>query len=182
MQIAIKRLSSETRQDFYQVHSDQACGGWCFCSAWWLPTWEGFGDRTSAENRAIRDELFEKHIYDGYLVYFDDEPQGWCQVGKRDQYPKLLERHSFEPDAEVWAVTCMAIPERFRGIGLTHKILELIIQDLRLSGVKRLQAYPKADPNLPKMDNWTGPLSLYLKAGFEVVKADKKHPVMELSL
>jgi hypothetical protein len=32
------------------------------------------------------------------------------------------------------------------------------------------------------MDNWTGPLSLYLKAGFEVVKADKKHPVMELSL
>lgn len=182
MKIAIKRLSSENRQDFFSVHSDQVCGGWCFCAAWWLPTWEGFGDRTSADNRTLREELFDKQIYDGYIVYFEDEPQGWCQVGLRDQYSKLLEKYSLEPDTEVWAVTCMAIPQRFQGLGLTHEILALIIGDLKSRGVKRLQAYPKADPNLPKMDNWTGPLSLYLKAGFKVVKTDEKHPVMELSL
>ena len=182
MKIAIKRLSGENKQDFYRVHSDPVCGGWCFCAAWWLPTWEGFGNRTSAENRAIREELFEKQIYDGYIVYLDDEPQGWCQAGKRDQFPKLLERYSLEPDAEIWAITCMSIPERFQGMGLTHEVLAMIIEDIRSRGVKRLQAYPKADPNLPKEDNWTGPLSLYLKAGFKTLKTDEKRPVLELRL
>jgi hypothetical protein len=76
----------------------------------------------------------------------------------------------------------MAIPEQFQGLGLSHKILALIIKDLRVKGVKRLQAFPKADPDLPKMDNWTGPLSLYLKAGFNVVKEDERRPVLELNL
>ena len=182
MKIAIKQLNSENKQDFYQVHSDQLYGGWCFCAAWWVPTWEGFGERTSAENRAVREELFAKQTYDGYIVYFDDEPQGWCQAGKRDQFPLLLNKFTLEPDEEVWAVTCMAIPEHFQGMGVTHKILALIIAELRSRGVKRLQAYPKADTNLPKMDNWTGPLSLYLKAGFKVIKADEKHPVLEFNL
>ena len=180
--IAIKRLNNENKQDFYRVHSAQVCGGWCFCVAWWVPTWQGFGDRTSAENRIVREELFDKHIYDGYIVNIDDEPHGWCQVGKRDQFPLLLNKFALEPDAEVWAVTCMAIPECIQGFGFMHKILALIIEDLRSRGVKRLQAFPKADPNLPKMENWTGPLSLYLKAGFKVVKADEKHPVLELNL
>jgi GNAT superfamily N-acetyltransferase len=182
MEITIKGLSSGNKQDFYQVHSDQVCGGWCFCAAWWLPTWEGFGERTSAENRAVREELFDKHIYDGYIVYIDDEPHGWCQVGKRDQYPTLLKKFELDLDSETWAVTCMTLPQRFQGMGLTHKILALIIEDLRSSGVKRLQAYPKTDPGLQKEDIWTGPLSLYLKAGFKVVKADEKHPVLELNL
>ncbi len=182
MKIAIERLSIENKQDFYRVHTDQVCGGWCFCAAWWMPTWEGFGDRASSENRMLREDLFDKHIYDGYIVYFDDEPQGWCQVGKRDQFPLLLHKFTLEPDAEVWAVTCMAIPERFQGKGLAHKILALIIEDLTSRGAKRMQAYPKADPNLLKMDNWTGPLSLYLNAGFKVVMADEKQPVLELNL
>ena len=182
MEIAIRRLSSGNKQDFYRVHSDQVCGSWCFCAAWWLPTWEGFGDRTSAENRAVREELFDKHTYDGYIVYIDDEPRGWCQVGNRDQYPTLLQKFELEPDAQAWAVTCMALPQRFQGMGLTHKILALIIEDLRARGAKRLQAYPKVEPDLPKEDIWTGPLSLYLKAGFKVVKADEKRPVLELNL
>jgi GNAT superfamily N-acetyltransferase len=182
MKIAIKQLSNENKQDFYRVHNDQVCGGWCFCAAWWVPTWEGFGERTSADNRMLREELFDKQVYDGYIVYLDDVPQGWCQVGKRDQFSHLLNKFALEPDAEVWAITCMAIPERFQGLGLTHKILSLIIDDLRSRGVTRLQAYPKADQNLPKMEIWTGPLSLYLKAGFKVVKADVMHSVLELNL
>ena len=43
MEIAIKRLSNENRQDFYQVHSDEVCGGWCFCAAWWVPTGKVLG-------------------------------------------------------------------------------------------------------------------------------------------
>ena len=182
MEIAIKRLSAENQRDFYRVHNNQGCGGWCFCSAWWLPTWEGFGDRTSDENRAVREELFEKQIYDGYIVYFDGEPQGWWQVGKRDQFSKVLNKFELEPDPEIWAVTCMAIPARFQGMGLTHKILALIIEDLRSIGVKRLQAYPKAAQDLPKMEIWTGPLSLYMKAGFKVIKADERRPALELIL
>ncbi len=40
------------------------------------------GIAPAQENRALREELFAKQIYDGYLVYIDGEPQGWCQVGQ----------------------------------------------------------------------------------------------------
>ncbi len=182
MEIAIKRLSNENRQDFYQVHSEQICGGWCFCTAWWMTTWEGFGERTSQENRALREELFANQIYDGYVVYINSEPQGWCQVGKRDQFTLLMNQFSLEPDEDTWAITCMALPPQYQGLGLAHKILALIIDDLKSKGVKRLQAYPKIALDLPKEDIWTGPLSIFEKAGFKFIMKDERRFVLELTL
>ena len=71
MDIKVRQLSRSLKEDFYQVHSENSCGGWCFCSAWYIPTWEGFGDRTAEQNKTVREELFAKGVSDGYLVYVD---------------------------------------------------------------------------------------------------------------
>jgi GNAT superfamily N-acetyltransferase len=182
MNVEVKRLSADLERDLYQVHSTGNCGGWCYCAAWHVPTWEGWGDRTSVQNRNVRETLFADHIYDGYLIYFDGQAKGWCQVAPRDLYPKLVSTYGLEANREVWAVTCMVLAEEYHGTGLAHFVLVQILADLRKRGIKHVQAFPHLGENLPKEDVWTGPYSIYLKAGFRVIRADSLRPVLEKTL
>ena len=109
MDISVVPLDSSRREDFYRVHSEANEANWCYCVAWWVPTWEGWGQRTADENLTLRESLFQLGEYDGYLLYVDGEPAGWCQCGPRDRLPKLLEEYRLEPDPEVWAITCFLI-------------------------------------------------------------------------
>ena len=40
MKYKVRSLSPERRDDFYHLHSHVHGGGWCFCVAWWVETWE----------------------------------------------------------------------------------------------------------------------------------------------
>ena len=180
--LEVKRLSNDRKPDFYRVHSDSSCGGWCFCAAWYVTGWEGFGDRTADQNRQVREDLFAKGIFDGYLVYMGGNPVGWCQVAPRDKLPKLTTQFSLEPDPAIWAITCMALVPTLQGKGLSHEIIRLILSDLRIHGVKKVQAFPKNAENLSKESIWTGPLSVFLKNGFKILKTEGHRPVMELEL
>jgi hypothetical protein len=128
--IRIEILSSKNKSDFYEVHSSKNGSGSCFCAAWWVPVWGGWGDRTSEENRALREDLFKKHYFDGYVLYLDDKPVGWCQVGLRDQFPKLLRSYALSPDPVAWAVTCFLLIPEARGKGLSSSFLSEVINDL----------------------------------------------------
>lgn len=66
--VTIHPASESTQDEIYEPHSDSNEAAWCFCTAWWTSTWDGFGRRTSEENRALRDELFRTGHYDGYLL------------------------------------------------------------------------------------------------------------------
>jgi len=180
--LEVRQLSQDLKGDFYRVHSDDCCGGWCFCAAWYIPTWEGFGDRSAEQNRQFREELFAQDISDGYLVYDEGVPCGWVQVAQRDQFDKLLERFSLQPDPQIWAITCMALAPKLQGKGLSHTIVRLIMEDLHLRGIKKVQAFPKIGEGLSKETIWTGPLAVFLKAGFKVIRQDEARPVLEIEL
>jgi hypothetical protein len=180
--LEIKWLSRELKQDFYRVHSDDCCGAWCFCAAWYVPTWEGFGDRSAEQNRQVREVLFERGVFDGYLVFEEGIPSGWVQVGPRDGLGKLVEQFSLQPEPQAWAITCLALASKLQGKGYSHEIVRLILDDLRLRGIKKVQAFPKVGEGLSKETIWTGPLAVFLKAGFKVIQEDEHRPVLEIEL
>jgi len=97
MIISVVPLDTSRREDFYRVHSESHGCGWCNCVAWWVPTWEEWGERTADLNRALREELFSGRQYDGYLLYAEDRPVGWCQCGPRDRLPKLVQQFELQP-------------------------------------------------------------------------------------
>ena len=177
MNISVFPLDASRREDFYQVHSEANGANWCYCVAWWVPTWEGWGQRTAEENLTLRESLFRLGQYDGYLLYIDGEPAGWCQCGPRDHLPKLLEQYKLEPDPQVWAITCFLIAPRFKKQGLTHQLLAGVLKDLSGRGVARVQAFPRRAPDLPDEDRWTGPETIFKSAGFEVERDDPKRPI-----
>ena len=182
MRKELRPLDSTRQADFYRLHSDENGHGWCCCAAWWVPTWDGWGDRTAEENHRLRDELFARREYDGYLLYVEGEPVGWCQVGRRDRLEKLVRQFERPPDPDVYAVTCFFIAPGRRRRGLARFLLAEVIRDLGAWGVDRVEAYPKRGEGLDAGELWTGPEALFTAAGFEVVKDDPAYPVLILNL
>jgi GNAT superfamily N-acetyltransferase len=181
-ELTIHRLDPSRRDDFFRLHSkDHGCD-WCYCIAWWMTTWDGFQDRTAEENRCLREDLFDVGEYDGYLLYADDEPVGWCQAGPRDRLELLVQKYNLPPDPDAWAITCFQIVPRHRRKGLATRLLSEVLQDLRRRGVKRVEAYPNRGENLDAEDLWNGPEAMFAKVGFKMLREDPRGPVMNITL
>jgi GNAT superfamily N-acetyltransferase len=180
--LRIERLSELNRSDFFKVLAMGEFGDCCFCVFWWQTSLVGWGDRTCEQNRQFRDGLFSQHVYDGYLLYIDDVPQGWCQSGLRDQWPTLLKNYALTPDENVWAITCFVLNPEWTGKGVAHLFLHEVLTALKQQGVARVQAFPHLGRDLKNDEVWPGPVSIYEKAGFVTVKADERRPILELSL
>lgn len=182
MHIEVRKLDSSRTEDFYSLHCEKNGEGCCNCVAWWVPSWDGWDERTKEENRRFRDELFSRGEYDGYILYVDGTPAGWVQCGARDRLKKLTSQLSLPPDPLVFAVTCFVIALQFRKQGLAHRLLDCLLEDLKAKGVSRVQAFPKKGEKLKDGSVWMGPLGLYEKAGFSRVREDEYTVVMERDL
>lgn len=164
----VERFHAGLNADFDRVHSTANGAGWCRCVAWWVPTWEGWGERSAVENAALRAELCERGEYDGLLAYDGAEPVGWCQLGPRDRLEKLVRQLGVDASPETWAVTCFLVAPGARGNGVARALLEEAIETSRTDGGARLEGYPRFSVDGPD-DLWTGPEALYRGAGFAPV-------------
>ncbi len=180
--VRIRRLEASNAEDFWRLHSEDNGAGWCCCAAWWTPSWEGWGERSAEQNRALRLRLFQWRIYDGYLCYVDGEVAGWCQCLPRDRLEKLRRQYDLEEDPEAWALSCFLMAPPYRGRSLCRRLLEAVLADLRLQGVKRVEAFPRRGDCLPEEDLWTGPEGLFREAGFSLLRDHERFPVYELAL
>ena len=179
--IRVERLDAERTGDFFSLHGTPPFE-WCHCVAWEVPTWDGWGERTATENRALRERLFAAGRYDGYLLYVDGAVAGWCQCGPRDSWPKLAAQFGLAPDPGTWAVTCFCIRPEVRRDGLAGRLLRAILGDLRQRGVARVEGFPRAGEEHEDGEVWTGPLALFEGAGFKMVKEDGRRQVVALEL
>jgi GNAT superfamily N-acetyltransferase len=180
--LSIKQLSNTVKEDFYRIHRAGEYTDFCLCGYWWVPSSEGWSERTEKEAIAQREDLFTREISDGYLLYRDEEPVGWCQVYQRDLLPNLVNTFTFTPDVEVWCVGCFMIVPQARGMGLARRFFSMILVDLQDRGIKKVQAYPKLQSGLSANEVWTGPASLYQKAGFKMISEQADRAVFELDL
>jgi GNAT superfamily N-acetyltransferase len=164
----VERLGPSTSADFFRLHSPENGEGWCCCAAWWTATWEGWGERTAEENRGLRERLFDRGEWDGYLLYAGDVPVGWCQVGPRDRLAKLVAQFRRPPDPDAWAVTCFVVAPGHRRRGVARTLLREVLRDLAARGARRVEAYPRRGAAEPG-EMWTGPEALFREAGFSPV-------------
>ena len=167
LELDVRRMERERRPDFDRIHCGANGADWCHCVAWWVPTWEGWGDRTSEENLALRNELFGQGVFDGYLAYQGGEPVGWCQVGPRDRLRKLVEQFDLAPDPAAWAITCFLVASRHRRRGVSRALLDGVLSDLPARGARRVEAFPRIDGDEDELSLWNGPEPLFAAAGFE---------------
>lgn len=181
-EILVEPFREELLPDFRRLHSDANGAGWCSCVAWWVATWEGWGERTAEENAALRDDLCRRGEYDGLLAYVGDEPVGWCQVGPRDRLTKLVAQLELEASATTWAVTCFLVAPGWRRRGVARALLAAAVATARRSGAARLEGYPRTDAALEDGEAWTGTEALFARAGLALVRPGSPRSVVALEL
>lgn len=177
--VTIKRLSAANEAEFGRIHCDETENGWCHCVAWWVPTWDGWGERTAEQNAELRRKLFRDGVHDGFLIYADGALAGWVQAWKRDAFAKLASQFGVPADHDAWMIGCVLILPAYRARGVAREALGLIVDDLRLRGAKSIDAFPKRGAREPG-ELWNGPESTYARLGFAVVRDDAKRPLLRL--
>jgi len=135
MKLEAKKLSQELAEDFFALHSQEPFG-WCFCVAWEVPTWDNWNNRTAEKNRMFRQLLFDKKHLEGYLLYLDQKPVGWCQYGPLEELPipggGRTSRRIPPVGANVrWRITCFVTHVRRRRRGVAGVALRAALAAIR---------------------------------------------------
>lgn len=139
-----------------------------------------WGRRSAAENRAAVTACIQAGSARGVLAFEAGEVVGWCNAGPWSQYPMLQETP--EPDAEhIGVIFCFVVAPESRDRGVAAGLLTAACDELRGQGLQLARAKPVKSATGPAA-NHLGPLALYLKAGFRVVREDGDDVFVEKAL
>ena len=172
--LTIRHLAPELCQDFLKFFDGAAFADnpkWqsCYCQFLYVDhstvTWSA---RTAHENRAAACERISCGRMQGLLAYRGDQVVGWCNAAPR----ALMDSFADEPDPDaerLGQITCFVVARDHRHTGVARALLEAACKMLREQGLTMAEANPSRTA-AKDAENHYGPLSLYLSAGFTVVR------------
>ncbi|WP_420409069.1 GNAT family N-acetyltransferase [Hoeflea sp.] len=157
-----------------------ACYG-CWCSHFRVAPKE-----RQAMDRDERKELLRaatgEPLPPGLIAFEDGQPVGWVQVTPRSHVPRWNTNRTVSrpldtddpDDPGIWAISCFFVISRRRGQGLSHALVEAAVAHAAACGARIVEACPIAHAKHPRSPGlFTGPASVFEKAGFSVV-AERK--------
>jgi GNAT superfamily N-acetyltransferase len=147
----------------------------CFCMWFLLPVKEchaGWGAENQARFRALSAGADPPL---GLLAYRDGEPVGWCAMGPRTRYARMLRAPTLRQrdpaeDERVWLVPCFYIRRDARRSGVSHALLESAVEAARRAGAVAVEGFPLAAGHRASAgDKYVGVEALFASAGFRPV-------------
>jgi GNAT superfamily N-acetyltransferase len=164
-----------------------ACAG-CWCMEWRRPRGTRAQDVQGAPNRRALRRLVTAGRVHAVLALLDGEPVGWCCLGPRADFDKLLRSRVMRSELgeAPWAVTCFYIPAARRGRGLAARLLRAAVPLARARGAEALEGYPVrvvGGARYAASFACVGVPRLYQRAGFrDVTPAGQSRPVYRRTL
>jgi GNAT superfamily N-acetyltransferase len=137
---------------------------------------EEWAGRTAADNRRDMTDMINRGEVTALLAFVDGKPVGWCNYGETTRLAGLMHRFGLQAaDHErVGSVACFVIAAPYRGHGVASRLLEAAVDRLRKRGLSAVEGYPAAKEDSAQ-GNYRGPLSMYLRSGFEVFRETEGH-------
>jgi GNAT superfamily N-acetyltransferase len=184
--LAIRPLTPDRWPDFEKLFGARgACGG-CWCM-WWRLKSSQFEQRKGAANKKAFKRIVNSGEVPGLLAYLDKEPVGWCALGPREIFVRLLNSRILKrvDSLPVWSVVCLFVNRAHRHEGISVALLKAAVGYASTRGATILEGYPTepASGDMPDAFVWTGIASGYRRAGFvEVLRRSKTRPIMRFDL
>ncbi|MBI1825706.1 MAG: GNAT family N-acetyltransferase [Planctomycetes bacterium] len=148
-----------------------ACGG-CWCMLWRVPRggqlWQ---ERKGEQNRRDFKRLMTSGKVFGVLAFAVDEAVGWCCVGPKGDFPRLLNSRVLKTDSapQTWSITCFYIPSHWRNCGVATAMLNEATTVAKANGAAAVEGYPArpySEKQMPGAFAWTGVPRLFEKTEF----------------
>lgn len=185
MPLRIEAVTAERWEDLLELFGPNGAYSNCWCT-WWILTGKQWDGAEASQRRQIIQDLVAEGAEPGLLAYDGTEPVGWCAVGPRRRYGRMMSPlatvyRPLDDDATGWVINCFYIKSGHRGEGIAGVLLDAAVLFAFDSGADRIEAYPldvEARPKTTRADLFVGALSMFLDAGFEEVTRVKGRPVV----
>lgn len=176
MELQFRKLSSEMIDTFFDYFdrigfTDYMDFSMCYCLESHVSASEDNMLDTKEKRQKKATDLIKTGKLSGYLIYCDDHLMGWCNADDKMNYePIMADEEHRTIDVEkglVKVIYCIEIAPQYRGMGLSHSIIEYIINTAKEEGFSYVEAYPFSDRSYEYQ--YHGPVRLYEKHGFKVM-------------
>jgi len=176
-ELTIATVDGTRWADLDQLFEGRGGPHYCWCMAWRQMPSKLRGDK--AAKKAQLKERVRTGTPIGILGYVGGEPVAWCSVGPRASFRRLPEEYNRGRVENVWSIVCFFIHRKFRGQGLTPRLIGAAVAYARQTGADVVEAYP-VDKSSPSY-RFMGLKSNFERAGFvNVGKAGTRRHVMQL--
>lgn len=138
----------------------------CFCME---RLCDDYDQRTKEQNRESRSDLIHSAKANGLVAYRLGRVVGWCHAAPKTEL--LNVPGPVAPD--LGAIVCFVVAPDQRRQGIATQLLDAALAHLAKRGMKTVEAYPligELDASRWAYQNYLGPLTMYVKAGFEIVE------------
>lgn len=192
MYIVIKPLSKALNQDYLdffdkRAFSDGHPNGPCYCTP---PNMtkelerkmvSEFGSDIKGTIRRYAVDMLNGGEISGYLAFDHSLSVAWCNAGDIEAYkafiPEIARKNRC---GRTYSIVCFEVAPEYRKKGIALSFIERICNDAKKQGYTAVEGYV-SEMNDSNYD-FTGPKSLYEKAGFSEVHRDGAKIVMRLML
>ena len=145
----IEPLTDDRLPDLADLFGSNSTTNHCYCM-YFLLTGRDFDAGAAGANRE-RFEVFAARAEPpaGLLAYRDGQPVGWCAIGPRARYPKVLRsplwkgRDSAE-DESVWLVPCFFVRRTARRSGVVRALLAAAVELASKHGAPAIEGFPRS--------------------------------------
>lgn len=182
MTFEIHPVTAERWDDLLTLFGPNGAYSNCWCT-WWILTGKEFGEADPKERRALLETLVLKEDEPGLLAYRDGVPVGWCAVGPRPRYTRLMSARSetYRPVDEAvdnWVINCFYLPRAQRGQGVATKLLGAAVDYAFARGAASIDGYPLVDTSRGANSLFVGTMSMFEQAGFVEIRRVRERPLM----
>ena len=181
MNYNIQKLRPELVDDYIQFfdtenHSDHIAEHKCYCVCWASDDHRSGLDKMSSavKRRALAREYIINSQIKGYLAYDNQLVIGWCNTNHKADCKYLISwmrnlkdlKVDENLNTEVKSIFCFMVAPKYQRKGVATALLSQVILDAAKEGYQVLEAYPRK--KIKQIDDFEGPLELYLKQGFVI--------------
>jgi GNAT superfamily N-acetyltransferase len=168
----------------------------CHCRYWHFQgdknAWLDRCFNAPAENaREFREELQHESDLMGIVARNPTTAaiHAWLKITPATHVGKLYQQRLYKnlpcfagDRSATFTIGCLLVEPDFRHRGLAHSLLHAAIRAARAHGARQIEAFPRRGEHLGDPELWMGPISIFERAGFQVVNDFAPYPVLRLEL
>ncbi|MFX1412834.1 MAG: GNAT family N-acetyltransferase [Promethearchaeota archaeon] len=187
MELEIKRLSVDLINDFLYFFdeigfADNPDWADCYCQFYHFKgSREDWAKTTKEQNRNASKELILSGNMQGFLVYSDGKPIGWCNANSKENYQYQIYEEPVKTTEKIASIVCFLISSLHRKKGVATLLLKYICQYFKDKNYDYIESYPRKNAK-SDAHNYHGTYSMYHSQGFYVEKELKHFLVMRKNL
>jgi predicted GNAT family acetyltransferase len=177
--VEVRPAGADSWDDVAAVMGERGDPARCLCQ-YFRFRGRAWSDATPERNReALRSQVCDGERPPGVLAYDSGTPIGWCAIGPRTAYPRVVASPHWRTDRpDAWVITCFVVPVGHRRQGVAGELADGAVEFARSYGASVVEgcAVDTAEADrLSSADLYRGPLSVFLQAGFtEIGRTDAR--------